>query len=267
MLTIELLRIVPILVLLFLSSCRTTTIHRNNPMGIPLNQTVYEMKNCKSRTSRLDSAANSCLRRQSPGPLCETCELMSLCVKNSNGWFGIPLVSCDVKNGYYCNARLGVCSKDLGPCHPLATADNFKSNLPGIFPDPYDCQRYYLCYYEGSTLTCVIANCDVSKAFDASTGQCSVSPQSAACTQKQFECPYVGHIAAWPTNPNIYYVCKATVKQNINDTIIIYPLLQRCSDGQIFVDSFCRDSSLSRRLAPAKSTTRPDRPNCVLGSC
>jgi len=50
-------------------------------------------------------------------------------------------------------------------------------------------------------------------------------------------------VAPWPTNPNIFYVCKSTVNQNLNDTIVIYPSLHRCNDGETFVDYVCRSGS------------------------
>ncbi|XP_062135095.1 uncharacterized protein LOC133844845 [Drosophila sulfurigaster albostrigata] len=197
---------------------------------------------------------SSCEGRQTPGPICESCELLATCVQHSNGWVNIPVESCDVANGYYCNIRLGTCSNATGPCHPFGIEGNFQCTSQGIFPDPYDCQKYHMCYFLDIVLVAAAVDCGNDRAFDARTGQCSLTLDSAVCTQPQYQCPHVGYVAAWPSNPNIFYVCKSTVNQNAEDTVVTYPSLHRCNDGEIFSDYVCRpgnSSSVVPTLSPS----------------
>lgn len=209
---------------------------------------------CARVTTRIiqPRETSSCESRQTPGPICESCELLATCVQHSNGWVNIPVESCDVANGFYCNTRLGTCSNSTGPCHPFGIEGNFQCTSQGIFPDPYDCQKYHMCYFLDIVLVAASVDCGNDKAFDARTGQCSMTLQSSVCTQPQYTCPYVGYVAAWPTNPNIFYVCKSTVNQNADDTVVTYPSLHRCNDGEIFQDFVCRNAG-STLVPPTNS--------------
>lgn len=111
-----------------------------------------------------------------------------------------------------------------------------------------------MCYFVGATLVAAAVDCGNDKAFDARTGQCSMTLQSSVCTLPQYHCPKVGYVAAWPSNPNIFYVCKSTVNQNLNDTVVIYPSLHRCNDGEIFADFVCRPGN----NLPVVPTTQPE---------
>ncbi|KAL7732605.1 hypothetical protein ACLKA6_013539 [Drosophila palustris] len=200
---------------------------------------------------------SSCEGRQTPGAICESCELLATCVQHSNGWVNIPVESCDVANGYYCNIRLGACSNATGPCHPFGIEGNFQCTSQGIFPDPYDCQKYHMCYFLDIVLVAAAVDCGNDKAFDARTGQCSMTLESSVCTQPQYQCPHVGYVAAWPTNPNIFYVCKSTVNQNAEDTVVTYPSLHRCNDGEIFADFVCRPGNNNNKIPWSQLRPRP----------
>lgn len=148
--------------------------------------------------------------------------------------------TCDTQNGFYCNARLGTCSNTTGPCHPFSFEGNFPCTSHGIFPDPYDCQKYHMCYFVGPTLVSASVDCGGDKAFNPATGQCSLSLTHSVCQQKQFVCVNAGDAHAWPLSPNIFYICKATSNQ---DERVLYPTLYRCDDGEIFDGYFCRASN------------------------
>ncbi|ALC43168.1 CG13806, partial [Drosophila busckii] len=196
---------------------------------------------------------HSCEGRKTAGPICESCDLLSTCLQHSNGWVNIPVESCDTAKGYYCNARLGTCSNATGPCHPFAVDVNFQCTSQGTFPDPYDCHKYHMCYFFETTLVAATVSCGNDKAFNARTGQCSLTVQSSVCTQPQYQCPHAGFVSAWPSNPNIFYVCKSTVNLNLNDSVIIYPSLHRCNDGEVFDNFGCRADS----NVPMETTLRP----------
>ena len=196
-------------------------------------------------------AATTCDERKTAGAICESCELLSTCVKHTSGWVNIPVETCDTEKGFYCNAQLGMCSNQTGPCHPFGAEGNFPCTSHGIFPDPYDCQKYHMCYFVSSTLVSATVDCGGSTAFDASTGRCSLTLQDPSCQREQFHCSMAGEAHAWPSSPNIFYICKATSN---GDERILFPALYRCADGEIFDGYTCRTNSST----PPVSTTTYD---------
>ncbi|XP_053954189.1 uncharacterized protein LOC128860596 [Anastrepha ludens] len=183
---------------------------------------------------------NTCEGRQTAGAICESCELLSMCVHHSSGWVNIPVETCDTEKGFYCNSRLGACSNTTGPCHPFAVQGNFPCTSYGVFPDPYDCQKYHMCYFAGAALVSATVECGGDKAFSAATGQCSLTLNDSICLNRQFQCENAGEAHAWPSNPNIFYICKTLWNQ---DDRVLYPTLYRCADGEMFDDYYCRNGT------------------------
>lgn len=203
---------------------------------------------------------STCEGRQTPGPICESCDLLSTCVKHSNGWVNIPVETCDTQNGYYCNARLGSCSNATGPCHPFSFEGNFPCTSHGIFPDPYDCQKYHMCYFVGPTLVSASVDCGNDKAFNPATGQCSLTINHPVCHEKQFKCLNAGDAHPWPMSPNVFYICKATSNQ---DERVLYPTLYRCDDGEIFDGYFCRPAKPNEQFPSGNSPLNPIVPSTM----
>ncbi|XP_011182757.1 peritrophin-48 [Zeugodacus cucurbitae] len=205
--------------------------------------------------------ANTCEGRQTTGNICESCELLSTCVRNSSGWMIIPIEICDISNGFYCNSREGVCSNKTGPCHPFAMDGNFPCTSQGIFPDPYDCQKYHMCYFAGVTLVSVTLECFGNKAFNAATGQCTSNLQDNACKTQQFQCANVGDAHPWPNNPNVFYICRALSQQNDR---ILYPSLYRCPDGEVFNGHACQQGGGAQfESSTTKALTTPSPTNSI----
>ena len=202
---------------------------------------------------------STCEGRQTPGPICESCDLLSTCVKHSNGWVNIPVETCDTENGFYCNARLASCSNTTGPCHPFSSEANFPCTSHGVFPDPYDCQKYHMCYFVGPTLVSAKVDCGGDKAFSPATGQCSLDINHTVCHEKQFKCLNAGDVHAWPMSPNIFYICKATSNQ---DERVLYPTLYRCEDGEIFDGYYCRPAKPNEQF-PNNPITKPVDPTAT----
>lgn len=123
------------------------------------------------------------------------------------------------------------CSNDTGPCHPFGFEGNFACTSEGVFPDPYDCQKYHMCYRAGSTLVSANIECGGNKAFSAATGDCSNSINATTCTERQYTCNNAGDSGAWSENLNIFYICKATLDHGER---ILYPTLYRCASGELF---------------------------------
>ncbi|XP_073839202.1 uncharacterized protein isoform X2 [Musca autumnalis] len=231
---------------------------------------VYNHRPINRRQFQIQPRETStCEGRQSPGPICESCDLLATCVKHSTGWVNIPVETCDVQNGFYCNSLLGKCSNETGPCHPFSAEGNFPCTSHGVFPDPYDCQKYHMCYFVGPTLVSASVDCGGDKAFNPATGQCSLTLTHAVCQQQQFVCENAGDAHGWPMSPNIFYICKASTNQ---DERILYPTLYRCDDGEVFDGYYCRSMLPGNQLPnlppnmevvnnPSVQMTSPAPPN------
>lgn len=183
----------------------------------------------------ISNAAISCEERQSPGYICESCDRLSICLKRSNGWETLLVEACDTDNGFYCNALEESCSNATGACNPALLA--FRCTSAGIFPDPFDCQAYHVCYKVGNNFVSGDLHCGTGAAFHPGTGDCSLKIEDKICTDFRYECTRAGDAAAWPMNSNIFYICVI----EIDDKGIrhLYPNLYRCPPNEVFDGSKC----------------------------
>lgn len=179
---------------------------------------------------------DSCAERQTPGLICYSCSVVATCVRINDEWQTIPVAECDNDEGMYCNIRQGGCSDLAGPCNSVGHKQNFVCSSVGIFPDPYDCQKYHFCQQSGNSLGAINVECGGNSAFNPENGQCSLNLNSDVCLEDQYQCERVGQQAAWPGNSNIFYVCKLEVTGN---TSHLYPALYRCGPEETFNGTIC----------------------------
>lgn len=66
--------------------------------------------------------------------------------------------------------------------------------------------------------------CSGNTAFNALTNDCSLTLNHESCLVPQYRCSFVGEMGAWTSNPNIFYICVATM---VNNTRQIFPTLYR----------------------------------------
>lgn len=172
--------------------------------------------------------ATQCSERQIEGLFCQTCEILSTCLLLNNVWHTVIVKTCDAVAGEFCNVNDGGCSSAAGPCNPIGHENNFVCNTEGLFPDPYDCQMYHLCFKPTSSPNFLAINmrCPGSSAFSAKTNECTARLGDEICTQQQFLCTYAGEQNPWPGNANIFYVCVAST--SIAGERVLFPLLFRC---------------------------------------
>jgi len=183
---------------------------------------------------------DSCNQRQAPGFVCMDCSVLARCVYRNNGWDTIPLEYCDAGQGLYCHANEQRCSANPGPCNPGAGqgGGNFICTDAGVFPDPFNCQMYHMCFPSGPNMISVNVLCGGNFAFNPITNDCSLDMTSPVCRGSQFTCNNVGDMGPWPLNPNIYYMCMAS--GNGGGTIrVLFPTLFRCPIGEVFRGGQC----------------------------
>ncbi|XP_049542588.1 uncharacterized protein LOC125955498, partial [Anopheles darlingi] len=178
---------------------------------------------------------SSCSDRQAPGFICYDCYTAAVCVKVGNSWETVLVESCNTAEGLYCNEFEGGCSAAVGSCNPLA-ADAFECNVPGVYPDPFNCRLYHMCFLNGNNPVAISMDCG-GAAFSPATGDCSLPLNDTSCQTPQFNCDFAGQMNAWPGNNNIYYICA--VEPNVNGNRVLRPRLYRCPPNEMFQDGRC----------------------------
>lgn len=179
---------------------------------------------------------SECSERQTSGLICKSCELLATCIRVHGNWQMFPVESCNNDEGVYCNLRARGCSNATGPCNPLGFEGNFACTSEGVFPDPYDCQKYHMCYRVGDANVSVKIECGNDRAYAAATGDCALSIKDTVCTQPQYKCQNSGETNAWPGNANIFYICQATYDHGQR---ILFPTLYRCAAREVFNGTDC----------------------------
>ncbi|XP_062550974.1 uncharacterized protein LOC134215900 [Armigeres subalbatus] len=185
------------------------------------------------------------------GIICITCKTVARCIELNNSWQPVPVEECDADAGYFCNVNEGGCSQRIGACNPAGQEGNFVCNTMGVFPDPFECEKYHFCYQNGQNLVSINMACE-NTAFSPTTGDCSLPLNDTTCTIPQWNCSQAGEMNAWPGNNNIYYLCMA---DNRNGIRVLYPELYRCSANRVFNGTRCVD----RQTVPSQ-TYRCDSP-------
>ncbi|KAL7026980.1 hypothetical protein ACKWTF_005255 [Chironomus riparius] len=195
---------------------------------------------------------DSCATRQAPGFVCMDCRVLARCIFRGNQWDTIALEACDEGQGLFCNPNEQRCSANTGPCHPGTgggVETIFACSSSGIFPDPYNCQQYHMCFPHGPNLLSVTVLCGDSVAYNPVTNDCSLPTMHSVCSGNVFTCDYVGQMGAWPLNPNIYYMCMA----RSNGVRVLFPQIFRCPLGQVFSNDDCVPGSSGGLLPPGSN--------------
>lgn len=205
---------------------------------LPQFETVYH----RNQLVRSDP----CEERGVAGPICYECNVLSNCFHSGGMWFMIPVEKCP--EGTYCNVREKKCSNATGPCNRVGYEGNFVCTSEGTFPDPYDCQKYHLCHKVLNQLVAASTKCRGNEAFSAATGSCSLTITDVMCQQLQFSCQFAGDSGAWPNNKNIFYVCKVPEIATTSQHQILFPVLYRCGQNEIFAQNRCINQSSSNNV-------------------
>jgi hypothetical protein len=134
----------------------------------------------------------------------------------------------------------------------MTEPNDFACNDQGVFPDPSNCQRYYMCYRNGENMIKIEIECQ-NMSYSVETGDCSMPLDMSTCYQPKWSCEFGGKLQAWPGNSNIYYICH-----KVNG--VLWPSLYRCPDYKIFYENDCNMRTFFGCKAPGLF---PDMTDCT----
>lgn len=194
--------------------------------------------------------SRSCAERQTAGYICNGCDSLGLCINRNGVWEFIPLDKCNTAEGFACDAVLGVCSNSTGSCKP--DLGRFPCTSAGVFPDPYDCQAYHVCFMSGPSLIAMDIECPAKTAFNPQSGDCSLEVTPEFCNVYPFTCERPGDMGPWRMNANIFYICVATDPPLER---VVFPQLYRCPPLQIFDGAQCVADGGSTSTTTATTTS------------
>lgn len=145
-------------------------------------------------------------------------------------WNSYPIKTCEISKGFFCNLNEGDCSNSTSICSDVA--QTFTCTSEGLFPDPFDCQRYHMCVLFNEVFALESRTCPGVTAYSAASSDCSANILDRICSDAQFSCESIGDTGAWPGNSNIFYICVHTNGQ-------YHPQLHRCTPGYFFQNGTC----------------------------
>lgn len=190
----------------------------------------------EDHTRKVDSAVgmvqNPCNDVRNGQFICQDCHTLSFCMQQNGAWTTLKISECETQHNLYCDEKARGCVFRQN-CKENARNPKFECQNPGVFPDPYDCKYYHICN-ENNVVERRI--CPLGLAYSPASKTCSLTTNTNICWQPQYKCNAFGEMAAWPTDPNIYYVCHA---KSVAGGTIRYPLMYRCQWGYRFANNRC----------------------------
>lgn len=193
---------------------------------------------------------NPCESIQNGEFICKDCNTLGFCVQQNGQWLTAPIIECDPGQSLFCDEEVRGCTFQK-ECKLANRAPKFECQNSGTYPDPYECKYYHVCDQKNQDTRMM---CPSGTAYSPATKSCSLSSTDEICFVSQYTCTKVGEMGAWPTDPNIYYVCH--VKNNQ-----IYPILYRCQNGYTFNYGKCMAAT-----AQTEATTTVLPTTCTPGS-
>lgn len=156
------------------------------------------------------------------------------CVEYGDGQFLEEEIPC--ATGLSCRNSTGQCvSTGNYECSLNSTI-----TLPwclgiGMFPNPYNCNEYYMCSTSSGPAT--PEKCSANYAFDSSTGRCSKKLESGSrCASDIPICTTAGQTGNIASFPNLFYRCT---QKTIEGVGWLVPEIYPCPNNYYFNGAQC----------------------------
>lgn len=183
--------------------------------------------------NRFHAKANASICTEE-GLMCRNCNQAILCIGNGDGGFNeIDTETCNSSIPETC--LNGLCTIDSNPGCVEQAKIIFPCNNKGMFPDPFDCRKYYICCTVGKS---EISTCDKDHAYDPLTTYCKTPLPNSTCTNTPLPtCIKAGQLGSLTINPSIYYICQ--LKTTTDNKKVLYPMQYLCPNGKKFEEDHC----------------------------
>lgn len=165
------------------------------------------------------------------GFFCNECKESYFCFPIGDGSFLAQKVEDCIANGKTCLESTGECTTGENiKCNDNVTSYKFDCHQPGMFPDPYDCKKYYICSqrYLGQPEE---HSCK-DNAYNPLTTLCNKKLVGSKCDPLLKPCQSAGEVGVIPGHPSMYYICLQVGK-------ILSPQLFLCPNDEFFIDKRC----------------------------
>lgn len=190
-------------------------------------QGVYSVASLK-KVSYLTDIYYGIRKCDRQGLLCKDCETLVRCIADGAGFGRYPVAICNKSAGEYCNKDYQ-CSTAPNPA--CANEDyRLYCNDIGMFPDPFNCKKFFMCPYIG--YHGIAFRCGNDYAYNMVTTFCDIKLRH--CSNSVLPVPFcqrTGQMGAL-ANKSLWYICVF-----VNG--VITPQLHVCPNGKFFVDHTC----------------------------
>lgn len=156
--------------------------------------------------------------------MCKTCDTLVRCVQEEGGLAEYVVEKCNTTAGDYCY-RDSECSSKFNPTCSV-TNYTFLCTATGVFPDPFDCKKYYYCIKSNETFLKYDFSCGSNWTYNMISTYCDIQQESCPFEEDKLPCPICGTAGqSGPLeNRSIWYLCT-----DKNGTLI--PDLHLCANG------------------------------------
>jgi hypothetical protein len=157
---------------------------------------------------------------QRSGPVCYNCTTAPICVSLPTGNFLlVGHYNCAEQNPNEPHCNNGICSATVS--HTCVQETPFECTGEGYFPDPNDCQKFYLC---DKTLNATTYTCSTNYVYFHASKSCRRKNAASDCAV--IKCTYRLPLeyVVYPKDPSVYGIC-------IRDQPTV---MMKCKEGEEF---------------------------------
>lgn len=181
--------------------------------------------------------------------MCKNCNTLVRCIEDESGLIEVPVKTCDKTKGEYCYQDKE-CSNAFNPeCQN--TNYSFTCTSTGVFPDPFNCKKYYYCVRTNATkpVSKFEFMCGDDWGYNMVTTYCDKPVKN--CPENSRPCPACknGGDSGALENKSIWYLC--ITDPVTNQTL---PQLHLCPNGKWYDGTGCVPQNQFSTTTPATTT-------------
>lgn len=159
------------------------------------------------------------------------------CIDLGDGQLYPQLQTCPM--GRSCRDDTGFCENEGQYECTNPEADRIRCNVEGYFPDPFTCNKYFICVLrQDGGFDKHLRECKESHTYDPFTKQCKPSKNETRCNSPVSICNNNTQTAMVSGNPNLFYRC---MRENVTVGYNYLPQMYACPNSFYFNVTTCQD--------------------------